>query len=476
MSQHSIIPTHINPQTFEGRDELRAFLRDYLSGVDTKELKVFATRAALRGAWHLERLKINDRKKLDRFYFFWLRSLIAASTVVFNERNNKERVKRARADADAADADAADADAADADAADICSHLNHDLQCIKEGDSLLEKPLWLANTDKNFAPALDSLAPFWSEHLFTPAIEGTLFKKENHLFFDGFLSLNEKVFEQESAEALRISIEAYIETNGHVSTTQVARLILLGNGGAGKTSLANKLCDPDKKLAVNESPTPRIQVRDHIIEDEDGKKTELNVWDFGGQVIMHSTHSFFLSERSTYIIACNSRANEQPDPWLQLLESRLTADKRMQLLIVYTHCDQKQLANSNKAPWRRDNALRRAFPHFELDFFNVDLQPEKKGDLPGFSALEKIIRERAIEEGKETVDDDVIAIRDLSKELESSQTPYIHHNDLLTRLAGKLRENVSQALRLANSYGYIFPQAPVSRDEEIDDDTFIYLG
>jgi internalin A len=50
----------------------------------------------------------------------------------------------------------------------------------------------------------------------------------------------------------------------------------------------------------------------------------LNVWDFGGQEIMHATHQFFLTERSLYLLVLNGRAgNEDADAeyWLQLIES-----------------------------------------------------------------------------------------------------------------------------------------------------------
>ena len=286
---------------------------------------------------------------------------------------------------------------------------------------------------------------------------------------------------------MRISIEEYIEAEGQVETTRLARLIILGNGGAGKTSLVNKLCNPKKKLAMNENPTPRIQIRELMIlpsemaDVENGEKdareeTALTIWDFGGQVIMHSTHSFFLSELSTYIIACNSRANEQPDAWLRLLTSRLPAQKRMTVLVVYTHCDQKQLGNARTAPWRRDNALKRAFPALHLNFYNIDLQPGKTGDAPGLASLVKTIKARAFEEGKKPVDSDILAIRDYSKKLEASKTPYISHKELHEKLKDKLREDVSQAFRLANSYGYIFPQAPVKVGEEISDDSFIWVS
>ncbi|MEL7316819.1 MAG: COR domain-containing protein, partial [Cyanobacteria bacterium J06559_3] len=56
-------------------------------------------------------------------------------------------------------------------------------------------------------------------------------------------------------------------------------------------------------------------------EDED---ITLHVWDFGGQEIMHSTHQFFLTERSLYLLVLNGRqGHEDADAeyWLKLIQS-----------------------------------------------------------------------------------------------------------------------------------------------------------
>ena len=50
----------------------------------------------------------------------------------------------------------------------------------------------------------------------------------------------------------------------------------------------------------------------------------LNIWDFGGQEIMHSTHQFFFTKRTVYILVVNARQNENKDKtekWLKRIES-----------------------------------------------------------------------------------------------------------------------------------------------------------
>ena len=54
------------------------------------------------------------------------------------------------------------------------------------------------------------------------------------------------------------------------------------------------------------------------------ENVRINIWDFGGQEIMHSTHQFFLTKRSLYLLVLNGRqGHEDADAeyWLSLIES-----------------------------------------------------------------------------------------------------------------------------------------------------------
>ena len=99
------------------------------------------------------------------------------------------------------------------------------------------------------------------------------------------------------------------------------KLILLGRGGVGKTSLVNRLVrdefDPDS------AKTEGIQITQWPVTVED-ETVRLHVWDFGGQEIMHATHQFFLTERSFYLVVLSGReGSEDADAeyWLKLVAS-----------------------------------------------------------------------------------------------------------------------------------------------------------
>ncbi len=99
-----------------------------------------------------------------------------------------------------------------------------------------------------------------------------------------------------------------------------AKLILVGRGEVGKTSLVDRLIherfEPQNK-------TEGIQITKWSIRlgTDD---VLLHVWDFGGQEIMHATHQFFMTERSLYVLVLDGRLGAEDtdvEYWLKLIES-----------------------------------------------------------------------------------------------------------------------------------------------------------
>lgn len=119
-----------------------------------------------------------------------------------------------------------------------------------------------------------------------------------------------------------------------------AKLILVGRGGAGKTSLRKRLINGE--FNEGEDKTPGIQVVPWwlMLGDE---KVKLNVWDFGGQEIMYATHQFFLTKRSLYILVINAREGEQDanvEHWLNLIKAY---GEGSPVLVVVNKCEQHSL-------------------------------------------------------------------------------------------------------------------------------------
>nr|WP_250564806.1 leucine-rich repeat domain-containing protein [Adonisia turfae] len=101
-----------------------------------------------------------------------------------------------------------------------------------------------------------------------------------------------------------------------------AKLILVGFGAVGKTSLVNRLIH--NTFDSNSQKTEGINITQWPLQLNQSEDIILHVWDFGGQEIMHSTHQFFLTERSLYLLVLNGRqGHEDADAeyWLELIES-----------------------------------------------------------------------------------------------------------------------------------------------------------
>ena len=101
-----------------------------------------------------------------------------------------------------------------------------------------------------------------------------------------------------------------------------AKLIVVGRGAVGKTSLIKRLVD--RTFDENEPETPGIEIRPWEIKADDGDNVRLHLWDFGGQEILHATHQFFLTERSIYIVVLTGREGSptyDAEYWLQLIRS-----------------------------------------------------------------------------------------------------------------------------------------------------------
>jgi len=99
-----------------------------------------------------------------------------------------------------------------------------------------------------------------------------------------------------------------------------AKMLVLGEGGAGKTTLAKKIQNTDYQLK-DEDSTQGIEVTPWSFKLPDGEDFRVNIWDFGGQEIYHATHQFFLTRRSLYALVADSRKEDTDfNYWLQVVE------------------------------------------------------------------------------------------------------------------------------------------------------------
>ncbi|MEW6403589.1 MAG: COR domain-containing protein, partial [Chloroflexota bacterium] len=104
-------------------------------------------------------------------------------------------------------------------------------------------------------------------------------------------------------------------------TLNEVKIIAVGQGGVGKTSLIRRVLENIYDPA--EVKTDGIAIRKFRFR-ANKHPFAINVWDFGGQEIMHATHQFFLTKRSLYLLVLDARISQeqnQVEYWLKLIQS-----------------------------------------------------------------------------------------------------------------------------------------------------------
>ena len=156
------------------------------------------------------------------------------------------------------------------------------------------------------------------------------------------------------------------------------RAIFIGHGEVGKTSLIRALHGEDV-IEGKEPMTQGVAIEDAIHEqagvftrvtDYNDDDLTVHFWDFGGQVMAHATHQFFLRSKCLYVIVLAGRAernpNEEAEYWLEHV--RAFGDSAPVLLV------------GNKAdvmPVSLDlRTLKEKFPNI-IDFYSISCTEAK---------------------------------------------------------------------------------------------------
>jgi len=147
----------------------------------------------------------------------------------------------------------------------------------------------------------------------------------------------------------KVIFNYYFENAYQIKETDIQRLkevkvLLVGQGRVGKTSLVKYLIDNEK--CNPKEPSTHGIIRNKwkidVIEEKTGieQDVQLNIWDFGGQDIQHQTHQFFLNQRSLYLLVLDAgrdEAGNKLDYWLKKIE---TVGKNAPILIAVNKSEQ----------------------------------------------------------------------------------------------------------------------------------------
>lgn len=137
----------------------------------------------------------------------------------------------------------------------------------------------------------------------------------------------------------------YDEEKIHLNETKI---VFLGDGEAGKSHIIKRILEDNQILLhFNEESTPGIAISQKLCI-VDHENIRLQIWDFGGQEIMHSMHRFFLTERTLYVIVINARDNTQDERAEYWLNNVKNFANGCPVIMVLNKMDQNPTASINE--------------------------------------------------------------------------------------------------------------------------------
>jgi len=168
---------------------------------------------------------------------------------------------------------------------------------------------------------------------------------------------------------------------------QEAKVLLVGEGDVGKSSIIQRLLY--NQFRERNPKTDGIDVHKWKIkvQRDDGRfrRIRLNFWDFGGQEIYHSTHRFFLTQRSLYLLVINSRRDftNRVNYWLTTIRNHVKDPQNAPVIIVANKIDENPSYSINITD------LRRFYPNI-VGIVRVSCFKPEAGD--GINALHRLIK------------------------------------------------------------------------------------
>ena len=175
----------------------------------------------------------------------------------------------------------------------------------------------------------------------------------------------------------RSLIKAYYEEERQLINE--SKVILLGDGGAGKTYLVDRIFNNGEKLPRTHEPdtTTGILIRDYPMKMENGSLMSVRFWDFGGQQIMHSMHRCFLTSRSLYVVLLDARNDTQDFQAYYWLNNIKSFAPDAPVILVINKMDQNPTASVNQ------RELTRKYPNLK-EVIRISALKDEKAEFDHF--------------------------------------------------------------------------------------------
>ena len=188
----------------------------------------------------------------------------------------------------------------------------------------------------------------------SPALSGNL----KHLDITSCTDLSGvlpgELIERKDAQAILAAFRRRVETQ----PLNEVKILVVGNEAVGKTSLIKYLMDgtprnPGELKTRGVILNEKIDI--HHWHSEEGPNLQTNIWDFGGQEIMHGTHRYFLTKRSLYLLVLEARREDDQDEalteWLRVIRDR---GEDSPVIVVINKAEEGHLYQPNEALLKKE--------------------------------------------------------------------------------------------------------------------------
>ncbi len=155
-----------------------------------------------------------------------------------------------------------------------------------------------------------------------------------------------------------------------------AKLLIVGQPGAGKTTLMNKLLDENHPVPSEQYATKGINVHEgwaFPYTRESGIEYRANLWDFGGQEIQYMAHQYFFTSRSLYVLVADDRKqNASFEYWFRTIHllGKSKDGQHSPVLVVLNENNHSAITNFDYKGFQEQ------YPDLEIVLRTVDFSKE----------------------------------------------------------------------------------------------------
>jgi small GTP-binding protein len=201
-----------------------------------------------------------------------------------------------------------------------------------------------------------------------------------------------------------------------------ARIVIVGEPGAGKTTLFRKLENENIQVPdPNQKSTHGININPQkSFKHSNGAEIKASVWDFGGQDTQNYLHQYFYAKDNLFILVCDHRAEKYRfDYWFEMI-TRLCAESTV---IIVRNQNERETAGQALVY----DEYEKRFPSLKISRVDVDL---KKNDAR-WNLLIQTIEENlsAMQRVNQEVPRKWKPMRDAIEDWKKSNKPYIAYTE-----------------------------------------------